>query len=182
MHAATVPALLVLAAITPQPAHAAEPPIPNTVIQHVAGVAKACKEFGGTPAKSPGYMSKADLTGDGQVDYVLDLNLFRCDGAASALASGQMGAGITVFVTGPNNSAIQAFDDVAYGTTIDTASGKPRLYLSVAGAQCGQKIGPNTPFSDYQGCERPIVWNPKTKKFAYAPLSQTRKLGGQAAP
>ena len=156
----------------------AEPPMPAATIAYAAELAKSCVDFGGKPAKSPGFVRKADLTGDGKIDYLFDVAQFNCEGAASALANGQMGAQLVIYVTGANNTATEAFNDIAYGAVIESVQGKPVVYMQVAGVACGQKVGPNTAFADIQGCERPLLWKAATKKFAFAPLSMKRKLSG----
>lgn len=133
-----------------------------------------CKESGGKPGQSSKLIKFVDLTGDGVIDYVMDLAFYDCEGAASAMSAGQSGNAITVFVGGPNNSATRAYQGVSQGTEIVTVAGKPRLHLVVMGADCGQKHSAKRAFSDVAVCTRPLNWDGAKRQFVLAPLREVR--------
>lgn len=169
-----LPALILIAAAA-GPAAAAPAPLPVAVRAHLAELAKACREYGGRPGAMPALVQSADLTGDGLADYVVDLNVYNCEGAASAMGAGQSGAAVAVFVSGPGGVARRAYDNTTYGANIATAGGKARLWLDTAGFECGQR-GANIPFSNWKFCSRPLNWNPAKGAFAYAPLVEAKPI------
>ncbi|HEY3697442.1 hypothetical protein [Phenylobacterium sp.] len=164
-----------LAAAAAAPAAAAPAPPPPAVRAHLSELDKECRGYGGRPGSMPGLVQSADLTGDGLADYVVDLNVYNCDGAASAMGAGQSGAGLSVFVGGPGGAARRAYDNTTYGAKIVTAAGKARLWLDTAGSECGQR-GANIPFSDWKFCSRPVNWNAAARAFAYAPLAEAKPI------
>ena len=163
-----------IATPAPAPVKGAAGPYPVAVRQYLASLDKECRSYGGKPAPSPDLVKSADLTGDGLADPVIYLGSYICDGAASAMAAGQSGAAVTIRVAGPGGSSINAYDGLAYNATIETAGDASRVFLDIAGVDCGQK--PGVPFSDIRSCSRPLVWNAAARKFAYAPLSQARQV------
>lgn len=150
--------------------------LPAAVQAHVAGLHKECREYGGSPGPAPDLVKSADLNGDGLADYVVNIGAYVCEGAASALAAGQSGAGVTVFAGGPGGTATQAFSDTVYAANIETKAGKAQVFMEVGGAACGQRNAANVPFSNWTFCARPLVWNPAKRVFDYAPLSQARPI------
>ena len=150
--------------------------LPLTVRKAVTGLDNDCRNFGGKPGNSPDMLRSADLNGDGVRDYVTDLNNYRCDGAASAMGSGQSGAAVTVYVGGPTNSAIQVWAGTVHASKIETTAGKSRLWVDVAGGSCGQRNADRIPFANWQFCSRELVWNAKKQTFDFAPLAQRRRI------
>lgn len=150
--------------------------LPPIVRNAVAALDKDCRGFGGKPGKAPDLLRAADINADGVRDYVIDLNNYRCDGAASAMGSGQSGAALTVYVGGPSNSAIQVYSDTVYASKIQTIAGKAQLWVDVAAASCGQRNAANIPFARWEFCSRQLVWNEAKQTFAYAPLAQRRRI------
>lgn len=146
------------------------------VVQKVLGeMMKDCKEAGGKPAKSPGLLTVADLTGDGQPDFVIDQGAFNCDGAAS-LFSGSGGSAMSVYVGTPEGQATAAFDTGSFGVKVDKDSKPAKLSVMVGGPLCGQKVTPKTARSDMKSCWRPVVWDDKARKLQFAPLSQIQPV------
>lgn len=82
--------LLLAAASAGALAQAPQKKLPAVVQQDLLEMTRMCRDAGGKPAKSPGLLQIADLTGDGLPDYVVDQGVFNCEGAAS-LFSGSGG-------------------------------------------------------------------------------------------
>lgn len=168
---------LVLLLLAPLLMGATAPTFPPLAVrQHLAGLHAECRSYGGTPGKMSDLMKSADLTGDGLTDYVIDLNGYRCDGAASAMGAGQSGAAMAIFVSGPGNTAAKVYENTVYGVVLEKTGPKPRLYLDIAGLDCGQKNAARVAFSDIKSCSRPVDWNPAKRTFVYAPLAQARPV------
>jgi hypothetical protein len=148
-------------------APAAEPSLPAAVAKDLKSVADVCTEAGGK-AKTADAVKRVDLNGDGKEDFVIDVGSVNCDGAASIY--GDREKGVLVYVGDGAGGATQAFNDSAYGTKIEGG----KLWLSVAGQQCGKK--PAKTFAEENFCERPIAWNAKAKKFDYAPVSTVKMI------
>jgi hypothetical protein len=49
-----------------------------------------------------------------------------------------------------------------------------KLWLTVSGERCGKK--PAKDFASEAFCDRPLAWNPSTKKFEYAPVASVRMI------
>jgi hypothetical protein len=76
-------------------AAAAPPHTPAAVATALKEVAGICTEVGGK-ALTDNAVKRADLNGDGNEDYVLDVGSVHCDGAASVY--GDREKGVTVYV------------------------------------------------------------------------------------
>jgi hypothetical protein len=162
--------LVILALVAACPASAA-PPLPAPVRADLARLGEDCRGYGGRPGPAPELVRSADLTGDGIADHVIDQNAYNCDGAASAMGSGQSGAAIRVYAGLPGGGAKLAYENTAYGTRIVGA----RLWIETAALECGQRAA-GVPFSDWKFCSRPLNWNPAKGVFAYAPLSEAKPI------
>jgi hypothetical protein len=150
-------------------------PWPTAVRTAVAGATAVCREAGGRPGRSPELVKTADLNGDGMIDYVVDWSLYQCVGAVSAMENGQSGHTVEVLVGGPGNTAASAYGNSVYGAKVETVAGKSRLWVDVAAMDCGQNAR-GVPFSNWQFCSRALVWDKATREFAFAPLSQKRRI------
>lgn len=153
----------------------AQKKLPILVQKEIAEMVKMCKDAGAKPAKSPGLLTVADLTGDGLPDFVIDQAAFNCDGAAS-LFSGSGGSQMSVYVGTPDGQAFQAFAGGTFGVKVDKEAKPARLELVVGGQLCGQKVNAKMARADYKSCWRPVLWNAGSRKFDYAPLSQARPI------
>ena len=160
-------------------AQAAEPPtkpgqaapLPTVVAADLESVAGLCREVGGTPLAKDA-VTRVDLNGDGNEDFVLYVGSVNCDGAASVY--GDREKGVTVYAGDGKGGAAAAFNEPVYGTKIEGSGASVKLWLTVSGAQCGRK--PAKDFASEAFCDRPLVWNAKAKKFEYAPLSTVRMI------
>ncbi|ACK49218.1 hypothetical protein Msil_0238 [Methylocella silvestris BL2] len=168
----------IVGALAAQQSAAARSPnsLPLELRRYIVELNNSCKEAGGAPGKSSNLVKFADLTGDAVVDYVVDVSAYECGGAASALSAGQSGAAVAVFVGGPNNTAVKAYDNTVYGVNIDESGPKPRLYIDVAALDCGQKNAAKLPFSSWKFCSRPLDWNAAKNTFVFAPLAEARPV------
>ena len=102
---------------------------PRRSFQRLRGI--FCTEVGGK-ALTTDAIKRADLSGDGNEDYILDVGSVHCDGAASVY--GDREKGVMVFVGDGKGSAKQAFNDVAYGMKIEVSGPAAKLWLTVSGA------------------------------------------------
>lgn len=174
-------ALLVLllgdahAQASPQALAQAAKKLPQVVQQALGEMMKDCKEAGGKPAKSPGLLTVADLTGDGLPDFVIDQGVFNCEGAAS-LFSGSGGSQMSVYVGTPNGQASAAFGAGAFGVKVDKDAKPARLLVMVGGPLCGQRVTAKTARSDMKSCWRPVVWDDRARKMQFAPVSQIQPV------
>ena len=153
------------------PAQAATPPLPAVVAKAVKDTAAICIEVGGKPDTS-NAVKRADLNGDGIEDYVIDVGSVNCDGAASVY--GDREKGVAVYVGDGKGGATEAFSDMSYGMTLDGTGPAAKLWLSVSGQSCGKP--PAKDFASENFCDRPIVWNAKTRKFDFGPVSTVQMV------
>jgi hypothetical protein len=138
-----------------------------------------CKESGGKPGKSSKLITFVDLTGDGVIDFVMDLNNYQCEGAASALSAGQSGSALTIFVGGPNNTAKEAYHAMVQAPKVITVGSSKRLYVGVMGVDCGQKNAAKKALADLEVCMRPLNWKADKQVFVLGPLSEKRAFSIQ---
>ena len=152
-------------------ARAAAPPLPAVVAKAVKDTAAICTEAGGK-ADTSNAAKRADLNGDGIEDYVLDVGAVNCDGAASVY--GDREKGVIVYVGDGKGGATEAFNDMSYGMTLEGAGPAAKLWLTVSGQSCGKP--PAKDFASENFCDRSLVWNAKTRKFDYAPVSTVKMV------
>ncbi len=155
------------AADAPKPARK----LPATVAADLKAIADQCTEVGGMP-RTGDAVKRADLNGDGREDFVIDTGSVNCDGAASIYGDREKWVG--VYVGDGKGGATNAFVDSVYGVTIEGTGTAARLWLTVSAGQCGKP--PAKDFASENFCDRPVVWNPATKKFDYAPVTAARML------
>lgn len=153
--------------------------LPSEIRKAIDAFDAACRESGGKPGPSPKLIRSTDLTGDGMADYIVDLGYYNCEGAASALGAGQSGNGLTIYVGGPNDTARDAYHVVTQGIELDTADGRPRLWVAVMGGECGQQNAAALPMSEVDVCLRPLHWNAADQSFVLGPLGEKRGFAVQ---
>ena len=149
---------------------------PAEITQDILKLGATCRESGGKPGKSPGMLQIADLTGDGLLDYVLDLNTYNCEGAASALGAVRTGATVMIYIGAPGGGARKVFDGAAFGAKVRGAP-RQRVWLDLQGMDCGQQDAASLSMAAQKACSRPLNWNPARGDFAYAPLREARPYG-----
>lgn len=145
--------------------------LPVTVQREIDEMTKMCLEMDGKPSKLPGFLAEADLTGDGLPDYVIDQGAFACDGAAS-LFSGSGGSQMSIYVSASHREPIKAFAAGSFGVKLDRTVTPAMVFITVGGPLCGQKQDKNIGRAGLGFCWRPVVWDQKTKKMQFAPVSE----------
>jgi hypothetical protein len=150
-------------------ARAAE--LPAAVAKDLSSVADLCREVGGKPLTAKAVKT-TDLNGDGKDDFVLDIGAVGCEGAASIY--GDREKGVTVYAGDGKGGAVVAFRDAVYGVKVEGSGAAAKLWLTVAGAQCGKPPAPD--FASESFCERALVWDAKARKFEYAPVSTVKMI------
>ena len=155
---------------------------PAEITQDILKLGAACRESGGKPGRSPGMIQIADLTGDGIVDYVLDLNTYNCEGGSPAPGagqkggSGQNGAAIAIYIGLPAGGARKVFDAVAFSAKVRGAP-RQRVWLDLQGVDCGQQNAASLSMAAQLACSRPLNWSPASGAFVYAPLREAQPYG-----
>lgn len=160
-----------------QPAPAGYAPV--TLTKDVLALGATCRESGGKPGKSPGLIQQVDLTGDGLTDFVLDLNSYNCEGAASAMGAGQSGAVISIYVGGAGNTARKVWEGLAFQAKVEHTAPRARVWVAIQGRDCGQRNAAQASMADQIGCNRPLNWNAAKSTFAYAPLAEAKPFNVQ---
>ena len=146
-------------------------PLPGVVATALQEAAAICAEVGGTPDTSQALL-RADLNGDGNEDFVLDVGGIACNGAASVY--GDRAKDVSVFAGDGKGGAQPAFSAAAYAVRLDGTGPSARLWLTVSGASCGKP--PARDFASEAFCERYIVWSSQARKFDFAPVSTVKMI------
>jgi hypothetical protein len=149
----------------------AAPTLPAAVAKDLAENVSLCTDAGGK-ANTDAAVKRADLNGDGREDYVLDVGSINCDGAASIY--GDREKAVLIYVSDAAGGAKNAFTGMHYGARLEGTGPAAKLWLTTSGADCGKKQAVD--FASESFCERYIVWNAKTQKFDYAPLSTIKMI------
>ena len=174
---ASLAALVVIgpAGAQPRPAGYA----PASLTKDVLDLGAQCRDSGGKPGRSPGLIQTADLNGDGLTDYVLDINAYNCEGAASAMGAGQSGANVSIYVGGPGNTATKVWEGLAFQARVQGSGSGARVWVAIQGLDCGQKNAARLAMADQKACNRPLNWNPAKRSFKYAPLAEAKTFSVQ---
>lgn len=135
-----------------------------------------CSRFGGIPPSNSAFVRKVDLTGDGRLDYIVDLGRYVCDKRGSFMSSGHNGTPVRIYVGGPENAARLAYDGDSHGVEFTITHGRSRIWLRVGALACGQPRNPVTVFAGWWFCLRPLAWNDRRKRFDFAPLAEIRDV------
>lgn len=96
-----------------------------------------CREFGGRPIAGPEFVTREDLNGDGQPDYILSVNSIGCEGAASALCAGQA-CPLAVYLSGPGGYR-RAYLNNVHGWELVRTTTPPQLEMMWLSSHCGQR-------------------------------------------
>ena len=153
-------------------ARAAEPAkLPAAVAAGLKSVADECSGAGGRPVTRDA-VKRVDLTGDGRDDFVLYTGWITCENAASVY--GDRHKGLTVYAADAEGGAAVAYEDWVYDAKVEGDGRDAKLWLTTSGEGCGRR--PAASFASEAFCDRAILWNDATKKFAYAPVSTVRMI------
>jgi hypothetical protein len=151
---------------------AALPKLPATVTADLKAAAAECTGVGGK-AMTDDAVRQADLNSDGKGDFVLFLGWINCEGAASIY--GDRAKSVYVYAGDGSGGAHSAFMEAAYDVRVEgTGPAAAKLWLTVSGAQCGQKQAAS--FAEEKFCERPLAWNAAARRFDFAPVSSVRMI------
>jgi hypothetical protein len=163
--------MLVSICILAPVAAVAQAALPATVAKDLKENVDLCREVGGRPMTDKA-VERVDLNGDGKEDFVFYVGSIGCEGAASIY--GDREKGVTVYVGDGRGGAVAAFTDAVFGAKVEGTGPAAKLWLTVSGGGCGKP--PAADFASENFCDRAIVWNAKTKKFDYSPVSTVRMI------
>jgi hypothetical protein len=130
-----------------------------------------CIEVDGVP-QAEDAVRRADLNADGAAELILYTGWIVCENAWSLY--GDREKSIRVFVDDGHGDATDAFADMVFDATIETAGGGSRLWLTVSGAACGKPPAPT--FAEEHFCDRALVWDAGAARFDYAPVETARQI------
>ena len=145
--------------------------LPPAVNSALAELLEMCTEAEGTP-RAENAVQRADLNADGAADFVLYAGWIVCENNWSLY--GDREKSLRVFVDDGHGDATDAFSDMVFDASIETADGGPRLWLTVSGATCGKPPAPT--FAEESFCDRALTWNASTARFDYAPVETARQI------
>lgn len=165
-----VAAIALAIALSVAPA-AAQGKLPASVAAALKSNTDLCSEVGGKPNAASAVKS-VDLNGDGKPDFVLYVGWIDCDGAVSIY--GDREKGVTVYAGDGAGGAVEAFSDVVFDTKLEGTGAAAKLWLTTSGGGCGKPPAPD--FAHENFCDRAVIWNAKTRKFEYAPVSTVRVI------
>jgi hypothetical protein len=132
-------------------------------------MADACGQVNGKPL-SESIVEHGNLSA-GLEFWAINEGAFQCEGAASFF-SGSGGSQVVVYVSTASGDVVQAFDQGAYGMTIDHTENSSKIWIRVGGQLCGQRGDPT--HAEMISCDRPLRWDANVKKLTFAPLSEAR--------
>lgn len=110
------------------------PALPAPIAAFAAERAAECTSLGGAPRVGPAFATPIDLTGDGVLDYVVDLAGIECANAWSAFC-GSAGCPVSVWIAGAEGPR-QAWSDYAQAWAIDAVGAEVGILLERHGASC----------------------------------------------
>ncbi|WP_144299748.1 hypothetical protein [Elioraea rosea] len=94
-----------------------------------------CRSFGGRPVAGPEFVTREDLNGDGQPDYILSVNGMNCEGAFTALCAGQA-CPLAVFLSGQGGYR-RAYLENVHAWEIDRSVSPPAMKMMWLASHCG---------------------------------------------
>jgi hypothetical protein len=118
---------------------------------------------------APVAPDRADLNGDGLLDWVFDSSRQTC--AATSSMAKTYGSLVTVFLATPQGDAQPAFQRAGFGAHMERVAGKARLIVTVAGSDCGEA-------KPEARCDRAVTWTATTKRLELAPISTQKAQAG----
>lgn len=145
--------------------------VPAAVNAELAGYMQVCRDAGGKPDVTH-TVTSLDFTGDGVADYLVDVGRLDCVDAWSVY--GDREKPVVVYVGDGKGEAKAAFADTAYAVTIERQGATSRLWITVAGQECGKP--PARDFASETFCDRSLLWKPQLQKFELAPVGTARLI------
>ncbi len=145
--------------------------LPAAVNAELNGYMQVCREAGGKPDAARA-VTTLDFTGDGIADFLLDVGSLDCQDAWSVFGDRQKP--VSVFVGDGRGGAKQAFADTTYGVSIGRQGAATRLWITVAGQDCGKPAARD--FASENFCQRSLVWKAALQRFDLAPVANARMI------
>jgi hypothetical protein len=137
--------------------------IPPAVRSYIQEMDRACKDLGENPDRTLAYVKRADVTGDKITDFVIDDGDYMCGGQPQMLV-GQAGGGNVVFMGDAKGGATLVYDEgVGMGIRVARSRAGQVVALVTVAQGCGATA------KNAGSCERPLIWNPATKKMRFGP-------------
>ena len=153
---------LVLAALISSAAQAQE----NLPADVAAAVEANRKECEGKFTTKKGFVTRRDVNGDGEPDYILNYEHTQCDEFVT-LFCGTGGCVVQVFVTLGDGKYAKVMDRPAYTVKFARQNGLPAMIQDLHGGNCGRSGGDGP-------CRSITYWNGEDFTPAY-PLDRGRK-------
>ena len=141
--------------------------LPAEVAARLNELRQTCRESGGQVKPAAAFLSRADLDGDGQDDYLIDTEHLNC----SVDLWGSGGTSLTVFVARGAAQVLPPFEQINVGVRIDRSLKPAKVQVLVGGPLCGQRTG-QLSRAEYAKCWRPVVWDARGAQVKLAPISQ----------
>ncbi len=113
---------------------AAAQDLPPPLAAFAAEQSAACVGLGGTPRVGPAFATPVDLTGDGALDYIVDLAGVECANAWSAFC-GSAGCPVSIWIAGPAGPT-REWADYAQGWSIDAEGAEVAVVVERHGGAC----------------------------------------------
>jgi len=113
---------------------AAQAGLPPELAAFAAERSAECAALGGAPRVGPAFATAVDLTGDGALDYIVDLAGIECANAWSAFC-GSAGCPVSVWIAGPGGHG-REWADYAQAWSIDGAGDAVAVVVERHGSAC----------------------------------------------
>lgn len=148
--------------------------LPTEVLAAIAALNGSCSNQPFSQANiDAGAIHKVDLSGEGYPDYILNDAHFPEGDRLTCRHGGHGGKGVVILASSAEGYFAKAFDQTVWDIKLKKSSNRTTAWVTVGGNDCGQT---DFTFATSILCERELVWNPKTKEFDYASLSEARFL------
>jgi hypothetical protein len=144
--------------------------LPPSVSGAVAELVEMCTEVQGVP-QTENAVRRVDLNADDAPDF-LYAGWMVCENAWSLY--GDREKSIRVFAGDDHGDATEAFSDMVYDATLETAGSGARLWLTVSAEACGKPPAPT--FAEEHFCDRALDWDAGAARFEYAPVETARQI------
>jgi hypothetical protein len=138
----------------------------NLPAEVTAAVEANRKECDGTFTTKKGFVSRRDVNGDGELDYILDYEHTQCDGFVT-LFCGTGGCVFQVFVSLGDGKFAKVMDRNAFTVKFARRNGLPAMIQDLHGGACGRSGGDGP-------CRSITYWNGEEFTPAF-PLNRGRK-------
>lgn len=121
--------------------------LPREVQANIDEAMKGCDE---KITFKKGFLTRRDINGDGQSDFILDYGRFRC-GDSVALYCGSAGCTTVVFASLADSRFVKVLDSNVQGLSFSTEGGLATMKVRLHGSSCGK--------SGVEPCSSTTYWN-----------------------